>query len=170
MNGYASFRILICLGFLIPSYALSQGTIKGTVRDSLDGTTLIGANVYAVGTAIGSATDREGTFRIAGIPPGPYTIRVSYIGYRMKEEPVTIGMDDVVLDIHLVPDILETEEVVVTGQLRGQMAAINQQITSNTIVSIVSEEKIKELPDANAAEAIGRLPGVSILRAGGEAS
>jgi len=37
-------------------------------------------------------------------------------------------------------------------------------------VNVISEEKIKELPDANAAEAIGRLPGVSLIRSGGEAS
>ncbi|MCW8850025.1 MAG: TonB-dependent receptor, partial [Melioribacteraceae bacterium] len=42
--------------------------------------------------------------------------------------------------------------------------------SSNTIVNIVSEEKIQELPDANAAEAIGRLPGVSLTRSGGEAN
>jgi TonB-dependent receptor len=162
-------RSLIFAGLLSPTLAISQ-IVKGTVRDSLDGTTLVGANVFAIGTAIGAATDREGEFRITGLPPGQYTIRISYIGYRMKEEPVMIGLDDVELNVHLVPDILETEEVVITAQVRGQMAAINQQITSNTIVSIISEEKIKELPDANAAEAIGRLPGISILRAGGEAN
>ena len=32
----------------------------------------------------------------------------------------------------------------------------------------VSSDKLKELPDANAAEAIARLPGVSVQREGGE--
>ena len=56
-----------------------------------------------------------------------------------------------------------------TGQAVGQRAAINQQLAAETIVNVVSEEKIKELPDANAAESIGRLPGVSVQRSGGEA-
>ena len=47
---------------------------------------------------------------------------------------------------------------------------MNQQINSNTIVNVVSEEKIQELPDANAGESIGHLPGVSISRSGGEAN
>ena len=38
------------------------------------------------------------------------------------------------------------------------------------MVNVVSTEKIKELPDANAAEAIGRLPGVALQRSGGEAT
>ncbi len=66
----------------------------------------------------------------------------------------------------LIADVLEGETVVVTGQA----AAINQQLASNTIVNVVSEQKIQELPDANAGEAIGSLPGVSISRSGGEAN
>ena len=66
--------------------------------------------------------------------------------------------------------MVEGEEVTVTAQARGQVSAINQQINSSTIVNVISEEKIQELPDANAAEAIGRLPGVSITRSGGEAN
>ena len=77
---------------------------------------------------------------------------------------------ETVIDVRLMPDVIEGQEVLITAQVRGQVAAINQQITSNTIVNVISEEKIKELPDANAAEAIGRLPGVSIIRSGGEAN
>ncbi len=58
---------------------------------------------------------------------------------------------------------------VVTAQAYGQLKAINTQITSPIIKNVVSDEKIKELPDANAAEALSRLPGVSVYREGGEA-
>ena len=60
------------------------------------------------------------------------------------------------------------EEVVVTAMMRGQTAAISQQVNSNTIVNVVSKEKIMELPDQNAAETVARLPGVSLVRDGGE--
>ena len=62
------------------------------------------------------------------------------------------------------------EEVTISAQARGQNAAINQQLRSEAIKSVVSEEQIQELPDANAAEALGRLPGVSVTRTGGEAN
>ena len=48
------------------------------------------------------------------------------------------------------------------------MAAINQQLQSSNIKNVVSADRIQELPDANAAESLGRLPGVSVLRSGGE--
>jgi TonB-dependent receptor len=58
--------------------------------------------------------------------------------------------------------------VVVTAQALGQNQAINQQLSSDKIVNVVSSARIQELPDANAAESVGRLPGVSVTRQGGE--
>jgi TonB-dependent receptor len=48
------------------------------------------------------------------------------------------------------------------------MNAINEQLRANSIENVVAAERIQELPDANAAETLGRLPGVSVLRSGGE--
>ena len=156
---------------IVPGTALAQAVLRGTVVDSVSGESLIGANVYLITTAYGGVTDRQGEFRVAGIPAGTYRLKVSYVGYRAKEQEVTLVDNQTsTLDLRLVADIIESGEVVVTGQLRGQVAAINQQLSANTIMNVISEEKIQELPDANAAEAIGRLPGVSILRSGGEAN
>ena len=74
------------------------------------------------------------------------------------------------LNVKLHSLAIEGEEVVVSAQLQGQTAAINQQLNSNTIVNVVSSDKIQELPDANVAESLGRLPGVAIQRDAGEAT
>ena len=164
------FTILLC-GMLLPFTAFSQATLRGSVTDSLENRPLPGANVLLLGTALGASTNLEGEYIIHRIPSGTYTVRVSYVGYTTREFPVRLEGDQVrELNIRLAAAVIEGAEVLVTAQARGQDAAINQQISSNTIVNVVSEEKIKELPDANAAEAIGRLPGVSIIRSGGEAS
>jgi TonB-dependent receptor len=156
---------------VFPSATLAQGILTGMVSDSVGKDILVGANILLSGTALGGVSDREGKYRVTAIPEGSYRVRVSYIGYRTKETAVRITAGQTsVLNISLGPDVVEGEEVVVTAQMRGQVAAINQQLTSNTIVNVISEEKIKELPDANAAEAIGRLPGVSLIRSGGEAN
>ena len=65
---------------------------------------------------------------------------------------------------------VSTDEIVVTAQASGQNAAINQQLSSDNIVNVVSSLRIRALPDANAAESIGRLPGVSLVRDGGQAT
>ena len=151
--------------------AYGQGILYGVVTDSVTGKSLVGANVYLDGTALGSATNLEGEYRIVNIPPGPYEVKITYIGYIRKEIMLQIPHEGAVaLDVALTYEVIQGKPIVVTAQAEGQVAAINQQITSNTIINVISEEKIQELPDANAAEAIGRLPGVSVQRSGGEAN
>ncbi|NOG44576.1 MAG: TonB-dependent receptor [Calditrichaeota bacterium] len=151
--------------------AFSQGSIKGIISDSLSSEPLAGANIFIHETSYGSATDIDGYYRVTSIPEGSYILEVAYIGYKPKQMAIEINEDEnLTINFEVAPDVIEGEVISITAQAEGQIAAINQQINSSTIVNIVSEEKIKELPDANAAEAIGRLPGVSLIRAGGEAN
>ncbi len=162
-----------CLIFiwLISSTIFSQGVMRGIVVDSLTSKPLVGANVFLIGTSLGNATNLEGEYSITTIPAGAYNVKISYIGYKSKTVGINIKKDETLqLNFELTPDVIEGKVVYVTAQASGQAAAINQQVRSNTIINVVSEEKIRELPDANAAEAIGRLPGVSLIRSGGEAN
>jgi TonB-dependent receptor len=171
MKYFTILKNILFVLLLIPSLVYSSGKIKGVVIDTLSNDRLVGANIVIVGTSLGSATDIEGEYSISAIPPGKYIVKCSYIGYRSKQVTVNVVDDRTTeLNFTLFYSTIQGEEVVVTGQMQGQVAAINQQLNSNTIVNVISEQKIKELPDANAAEAIGRLPGVSIVRSGGEAS
>jgi len=144
--------------------------LKGTVTDALTGETLIGANVRIDGTSFGAATDIDGTYTISSVPAGMYTVIFSYIGYKTLEETgvVLTSGESLELNAEISTESLLGEEIIVTAQARGQMAAINQQRASSSIVNIVSSDRIKEVPDVNAAESIGRLPGVSLKRSGGE--
>ncbi len=149
----------------------SQGRIKGTITDSTSKKALSFANVFITGTSLGASSNIEGEYLITGVPVGKHQVRVSYIGYKPKDFEIEIFENKtVILNAKLIPQVLEGEEVVITTQALGQVSAINQQLNSNTIVNVVSEERIQELPDANAGESIGRLPGVSITRSGGEAN
>ena len=171
MKLFSRLAITILLFLMSMPQVFSQGTLKGVVTDSLTNNELIGANVFLVGTSLGAATNIEGRFIINNIVEGKYILKVSYIGYTVKEIEIIIDKNKTTqLNIVLYPDVIEGAEVLITGQKLGQVSAINQQINSNTIVNVVSEEKIQELPDVNAAEVIGRMPGVSISRSGGEAN
>ncbi len=156
--------------FVSPSvWSAGGGKITGVVKDASTAVRLPGANVIIVGTAMGTATDLQGEFVINGVPPGNYTLRITYIGYQSSDQAVTVRPDqETRIEVLLTSTIIEGEVVVVSAQREGQMAAINQQLTSDALVNIVSSEKILEVPDANAAESIARLPGVSIQRDGGE--
>jgi TonB-dependent receptor len=157
--------------FFTASSLLANGTIKGKVFDKDTKEGLPGANVIIKGTSTGTASDLNGGFTIPNVPPGTYTVQVSYVGYMQKTATVTVSNDAVATqDFALTAAAIQGQEFVVTAQAAGQMQAINQQLTSDKIVSVVSEARIQELPDFNAAQAISRLPGISTLTSSGEAN
>ena len=170
MKLIVNFLFLTLIILFLSDFTLAQGRLKGTITDSSSNGSLVGANVYVIGTSLGAASDLEGKYILNDIPLGEHNVKVSYIGYKTKNFKIEIKDNKIIiLDIRLVPEAIEGQEVVITSQALGQISAINQQINSNTIVNVVSEERIQELPDANAAETIGHLPGVSVTRSGGEA-
>lgn len=165
---------LAVLFFSLPAGSLEaaeSGTVQGTVKDSQTGDPLPGANVLLLGTSMGGSTDLNGNFTIRNVPPGSYKLRMTYIGYNTKEVDVDVQPGATVrLGVTLDAVGVKGREVVVTAQASGQSGAINQQLSSVQITNVVSAAKIQELPDANAAESVGRLPGVSLIREGGEGS
>ncbi|MGD8782435.1 MAG: TonB-dependent receptor [Ignavibacteria bacterium] len=168
---FLSLLIFLFFNITLVKAQTNSGTLTGKVIDN-EGDILPGANIFLEETAIGTTADIDGNYRIIGIPLGKYDLVVSYIGYEKQVIPIEIVSNEtVVRNITLKVSAFMLEEgIIVTGQLQGQNAAINRQINSDQIVNVVSEQKIKELPDANAAEAVGRLPGVAVQREGGEAS
>ncbi|MBK8946121.1 MAG: TonB-dependent receptor [Ignavibacteriae bacterium] len=155
---------LIIVLLLQTSLFAQSGSIRGTIFDKATSETLLGANISVKGTSLGAASDMEGNFIIRNIPVGKYTLEVSYIGYNSQMLDINISENRVIdQDFFLELKTIESGTVTVTGQASGQLEAINRQLTSNTITNVVSSEQIRELPDDNAATALSRLPGVSLM-------
>lgn len=165
------YFIPIALLLIISHFGIAQnrGTLSGRIVDCSDNSGLYAASVFIEGTTNGVSSDREGRYKLTNLQEGKVVIVFRYLGYltQKKEFDISAGQP-VDQDIALCIDAVFTEEVVIRAQAIGQMAAINQQINSNTIVNVVSKEKIQELPDQNAAESVGRLAGISIQRNAGE--
>ena len=167
-KSYLHFLVVILSSY---NYAFSQQySISGFVKDNLSGDVLIGANVFVDGTTIGTSSDKKGFFKISGLEPGDYAFKVSYIGYRSVTDTLSFSGDiyNIEKDFKLSYTTIEGSEVLVTAQAKGQMDAINKQLNAKSLVNIISSDRIQELPDANAAETVARVPGVSIRREGGE--
>jgi len=164
------FLFCFSLLFTFQSFSYAQsGSIKGRVFDKQSRDALIGANVIIQGTTLGAATDLDGNFTVRGIPVGKHTLRVSYIGYvPIVVEVEIIANRTIEENFYLDPETIEGQTVIITAQAQGQLEAINQQLTSDKIANIVSESRIQELPDFNAASALSRLPGVSTTQSSGE--
>lgn len=165
-----NIQIMMFLMIIVnPVLGQGGGVVKGKLTDALNGEPLAYANVALKGTTTGTVTLEDGTYMLTGVRKGTYILVFSYLGYKTIEQEITVTTkEELVRDGALYMESIMGEEVVVTAMARGQTAAINQQLNSSTIVNVVSKEKIMELPDQNAAETVGRLPGVSLVRDGGE--
>ena len=172
---YRPFLSISCLVFLIfllgfdSIYAQGYGSISGTIVDKASSEELLYANVQLEGTSFGASTNEEGKYIIHQIPVGDYELVATYLGYNEQTISITIIAGETLkLNIELDYAAVLSEGVVVTAQASGQMAAINEQLASNTIKNVVSSDRIQDVPDVNAAESVARLPGLSLIRSGGE--
>ncbi|RMG85855.1 MAG: TonB-dependent receptor, partial [Bacteroidetes bacterium] len=68
-----------------------QGSIKGIVLDQETGDGLIGATVVLKGTSLGTTTDFDGSFEIAPVSDGTYTVVISFTGYETIEKEATVS-------------------------------------------------------------------------------
>jgi TonB-dependent receptor len=160
---------LFCYVLLFSSYAQTgTGNISGSITDE-NGQPQIGATIYIEELNLGTIADVNGHYQLLGVPVGKQKVEISFIGYITEEFEVEISRGEVYkLDKQMIVSTAEILEVVAYGQARGQLAAINQQLNAKGITNVVSGEKLRELPDVNVAEAIGRLPGLMVERNRGE--
>lgn len=162
--------IYFIFSLLCPFISLSQqATLFGIVNDGGLDEPLPFATVSIEDLGVGTTSELDGSYRLTNIPAGNYEVTFSYLGYANQVVTLTFAAgEEKEQDMTLFEGGLTMQEVVVKGQATGQRAAINQQLNSNTIVNVISQEKLQELPDQNAAEAVGRLAGVSVYRDAGE--
>lgn len=147
-------------------FAISQGSISGTVKDSKTGETVVGANVVIQGTTTGASTDIDGNFLISNLPEGTYTLQVSFVTYKTHVIPnvVVETAKRVTLDIQLSEDVSELAEVVVSAKSHTDTdySLLSTIKMTQVVVSGVSAEQISKTLDRDAAQVVRRIPGVTI--------
>lgn len=163
--------VFLCLFVgLLPSVAVAQSgaELRGTVTDT-SGRVIPGATVHLSDTRFGSLVDSAGRYRVRAAP-GTYTVRVSRIGFTADSATVTITAGIVTRDFRLSPSAAMLSGVMVTAQRLGESkaAALERQASAPNIVTVLSGDDIRALPNLNAAEAAGRIPGVTTERDEGE--
>lgn len=176
-RGSASYPRLTALAFLLicslvtTALAQASGTLQGVVTDADTKGYIIGAIVTVAGTDLQTSTDRSGSYRFAAVPPGTHAVTVSYLGLDPGTATVTVTAGGrATQDFALRGGTVMLEAFTVESIREGQSRAINQQRTSQTISNIISSDAIGNLPDNTIADALTRLPGVSVVVEGGQAA
>jgi TonB-dependent receptor len=151
------------------SYAQAgKGTIAGNAKDSA-GNVLIGAVIAVAPSGQRAVSDDQGNFRISDVPVGEATVTVSYVGFANFTGKATVSAGQTAT-VNAVLDVASrTDSLIVTAErLQGETEAINIERTADDLVQILPLKVITSLPNTNVADAVGRLPSVTLERDEGE--
>src|SRR6202163_4516457 len=145
-----------------------KGIITGTAKDSpvaALSSTLI--ELQPAGRKV--VSDDQGQFRITEVPSGQYTLSATYVGLNAFSTTVKVQAGQTVNVDPVLQVASQNDQVVVTAErLQGESEAINIERTSDEIVQVLPSRVVNSLPNTNIADAVGRLPSVSLERDEGE--
>ncbi len=165
-----SLLLILFLGAITPARA---ARIHGRITDATTGEPLAFTTVVIRSVNLGTNADGDGRFAIRNVPVGTYTVEFVLVGYLRDTSRVTVvsANEDVALDAKLTASSVQGVDVVVTARrLRESEASARlTELKSPTVVNVLSSDAIQRTPDVSAAEAVKRIPGISITRMRGEA-
>lgn len=175
---FATVRLLlaVCLfgPFVAPAAAQEAAApasgdarVYGTVIDQFNGMTLPTAAVTVVGTDIEVFTDLDGRYAI-DLPAGTYEIRSTFPGYEEKTVQVELAAGQEA-EVDLVLGLVRfEEEVTVVGEagtvaLNTEEAQLVERKRAPVIQDNMSSQEMKANADSNAAAAMQRVTGLSVV-------
>lgn len=157
--------------FATPDRAVAQerkSTIIGHVTDSSGGA-LIGAQVSVQPKGASVVTDAQGQFFINDLEPGGSTVTITYLGFKIFTKTVNVTAGQAASVEAKLEVASQNLEVLVTAErASGEAEAVNRELTADNIVQVLPTDVIRSLPNANMADALGRLPSVTLERDEGE--
>ena len=145
-----------------------KGTIAGHVADKT-GAVLVGAQIQLQPGGTSVTSNEQGDFTLVDLVPGNYHLAVSYVGFQSFESDITLSADESKhLDVNM--DVAsQGESIIVTAErARGEAEAINLTRAADNILQVLPAEVITSLPNANVADALGRMPSVTLEKIEGE--
>lgn len=126
------FLIVLSLGKL-----MAQGEISGIVLDE-SGEPLAGAHIVVNTTLKSTFSHVDGSYTLAKLPAGNYTLRVSHLGFEDFEQEVKLASATQTVDVVMNPSPFLTDEFVVEAT----------RVSRNAPVTFKNVEK-KEIEDLN---------------------
>ena len=158
MSYYNNTKILLITSALLSGFlnAGTAGKITGKVIDQKTGEPLIGCNVIVLETALGAATNLDGTYFILNVPPGRYSLKASMIGYgsvQMNDLQVIVDLT-AKADFFLSSEVIEGQQIVVTAQKP------TVRLDQTSMSAVIGAEDIENLPVSEIGDIIELQAGI----------
>lgn len=155
---YALLITLICMPAAL--FAQKPATIKGFIKNDRDGQPIFYANVKLEGTRFGISTDASGFYSLNQLPPGTYTLKVTYLGYETISESVTLKEgESLVKNYTMKPEAKGLTGATITAE------TVNKKEDTRVSTINVTPDDIKRLPsiaDPDFAQFLQVVPGVNM--------
>ncbi len=168
---YISFALwagLVLALFAPTMFAQTKSVISGRVADS-SGAVLQGARVELQPKGTTVTTNERGEFTFINVAPGAYIVSISYVGFETLSQSVLVASTPVeAVNVQLKVKSQNEEIIVTAPRAHGEAEAINRTRGAENILQVIPAEVITSLPNANIADALGRLPSVTLERDEGE--
>jgi len=145
-------KYLTLLIIILSSTSFYAQNVKGKVISN--GESLPYVNIYLKGTTKGAISKEDGSYSIANVKAGTYTIVASFTGYRTQKKVITITTENSIVNF----DLFESEildEVIVTGTLKAV-----SRLESPVPVEVYSPTFFKKNPTPNIFDALQNINGV----------
>ena len=142
-----------------------KGTsISGKVTDRIDGSALIGVNIYIPELKEGTVTDMNGSYVISDLPLKTVTMQVSFLGHQTIIKTIDLKSMKK-MDFIMKESNAEINESIVSG-LSGSSLMKN----TPSPISYISESDMQKEASSNIIDAISKQPGVSQITTGSSIS
>ncbi len=156
--------LIHCLLFSrLPAFS-QEATLMGRLVDAKTNEAILGANIWVVGSTLGTASDLSGNFQLS-LPPGTYSLSITAIGYKdYLIESLTIPANELVnADIRLHEDAIQLAEVVVEakGDLSNRNMLLLARRRASTAVEQIGAQELSEKGISNVAIGLSRVPGIA---------
>ena len=157
----------LLMGLPAATQAQDPGRIVGRVVDGQTATALASVQVYLSDGSLGALTALDGRYVVRNVPAGTYEVTAQLIGYATKTvtDVVVEAGQTATLDISMESQAVMLEEITVTSSAeRGTNTALMSERRLSVVVSdAIGEEQIARSPDGDAAAALKRVPGLSVV-------
>ena len=163
--------LLLALCLPLTSILAQSGQAIIRILEDATGAALEGASVSIPGLSVKESTDRSGRLVLRDLPAGDYQVMVRYRGLPDATEffsveagettgvPIRMGADET---------IYELEGFTVVSRITSEDIAQQMQRDALNVMNIVASDTVGQLPDRTVADAVRRLPGLSVERSAGQ--
>src|SRR5690349_17804101 len=149
------------LGCIVTASTAYAGEVVGVVTEATSNTPVAGAIVSIPGTTFTATTDASGAYKLVDVPAGRYSVEAAASGFNIGAASQTVpAAGGVTLNFTAYPGL--NEIVIVSNRFSAQ----REQFESPAAISVLSAADLTHTAVHNAAEVLGLLPSVNVMRTG----